>query len=110
VGVWLDNTVQFSTGARHASNIARDPHVTINLEDADDCVIVEGTARAVDDEDVRRSFIEAYQPKYDWATTLDFVDVVYVVRPSVVFGWLAHEIAPQSTLFPATATRWRFGM
>jgi hypothetical protein len=45
-GVWLDNAVQFSTGARHASNIGRDPRVTVNLEDADDCVIVEGTARA----------------------------------------------------------------
>jgi nitroimidazol reductase NimA-like FMN-containing flavoprotein (pyridoxamine 5'-phosphate oxidase superfamily) len=107
-GVWLDNAVQFSTGARHASNIGRDPRVTVNLEDADDCVIVEGTARAVDDEDVRRSFIEVYQPKYDWAMTLDFVDVVYVVRPSVVFGWLAHEIAQESTLFAATATKWRF--
>ena len=40
--------------------------------------------------------------------TLDFVDVVYVVRPRVVFGWLAHDIAKESTLFQATATRWRF--
>jgi nitroimidazol reductase NimA-like FMN-containing flavoprotein (pyridoxamine 5'-phosphate oxidase superfamily) len=107
-GVWLDDTVQFSTGARHASNIARDPRVTVNLEDADDCVILEGTARAVDDEQVRRAFIEAYEPKYGWEMTLEFLDVVYVVRPSVVFGWLAHDIAKESTLFQATATRWRF--
>jgi nitroimidazol reductase NimA-like FMN-containing flavoprotein (pyridoxamine 5'-phosphate oxidase superfamily) len=107
-GVWLDDTVQFSTGARHASNIARDPRVTVNLEDADDCVILEGTARAVDDEQVRRAFIEVYEPKYDWGTRLEFLDVVYVVRPSVVFGWLAHDIAKESTLFQATATRWRF--
>jgi len=107
-GVWLDNTVQFSTGALHAPHIERDPRVTVNLEDADDCVILEGTARAVDDEQVRRAFIAEYEPKYDWAMTLDFVDVVYVVRPSVVFGWLAHDIARGSTLFQATATRWRF--
>lgn len=106
--VWLDNSVQFSTGARHASNIARDPRVTVNLEDADDCVILEGTPHATDDEVVRRAFIEAYEPKYDWTMTLDFVDKVYVVRPTVVFGWLGHEIARESTLFQATATRWRF--
>jgi nitroimidazol reductase NimA-like FMN-containing flavoprotein (pyridoxamine 5'-phosphate oxidase superfamily) len=100
--------MQFSTGALHASNIARDPRVTVNLEDADDCVILEGTAQAVDDEQVRRAFIEVYEPKYDWTMTLDFVDIVYVVRPSVVFGWLAHDIAKESTLFQATATRWRF--
>jgi hypothetical protein len=107
-GVWLDNTVQFSTAARHASNIARDPRVTVNLEDADDCVILEGTAVAVTDEGVRRAFIEEYEPKYDWAMSLEFVDIVYVVRPMVVFGWLAHDIAQEETLFQATATRWRF--
>ena len=107
-GVWLDDTVQFSTGARHASNIARDPRVTVNLEDADDCVILEGTARSVDDEQVRRAFIEVCEPKYDWTMTLDFVDVLYVVRPRVVLGWIARDIARESTLFGATATRWRF--
>jgi len=107
-GLWLDDTVQFSTGARHGSNIARDPRVTINLEDGDECVIVEGIAEAVEDETVRRAFIEAYEPKYDWTMTLDFASVVYVVRPSVVFGWFAHDIAREATLFQATATRWRF--
>ena len=40
--------------------------------------------------------------------TLDFVDVVYVVRPRIVLGWLADTIAPGATLFGATATRWTF--
>jgi hypothetical protein len=107
-GVWLDGTVQFSTGARHASNIARDPRVTVNLEDADECLIIEGTASAVRDENVRRAFVDAYSPKYAWDMTLEFVDVVYVVKPSVAFGWFAHDIAPGATLFEATSTRWRF--
>jgi Pyridoxamine 5'-phosphate oxidase len=107
-GCWLDGAVQFSTGARHGANIARDPRVTVNLEDGDECLILEGTASAVDDESVRRSFAAAYSTKYDWDMTLDFVAVVYVVRPSVAFGWFAHDIAHGSTLFQATATRWRF--
>ncbi len=107
-GVWLDDAVQFSTGARHAANIARDPHVTVNLESGDDCVIVEGTATAVTDPRERRAFAAAYEPKYHWPMSLDTVDVVYVVRPRVVLGWIARDIAPEATLFQATATRWRF--
>ena len=104
-GVWLDDTLQFSTGARHAENIARDPRVTVNVESADDCVIVEGTAHASTAEAVRRAFIAAYEAKYDWPMTMDFVDTVYVVTPQTVLGWIAWEIAAQSTLFQATATR-----
>lgn len=107
-GAWLDDTVQFSTGARHASNIARDPRVTVNLESGDDCVIVEGIGEAVTEVATRQAFIDVYAAKYDWPMTLDFVDVLYVVRPRVVLGWIAHDIAPQSTLFAATATRWTF--
>ena len=107
-GVWLDGTVQFSTGARHARNIAHDPRVTVNVESADECVIVEGLASAVTNEPARRAFIGAYEPKYDWTLTLDFVDTVYVVRPQRALGWIAAEIADETTLFQATATRWTF--
>jgi hypothetical protein len=106
--VWLDGTVQFSTGARHAHNLARDPRVTVNLEDGDACVIIEGHGEATTDEALRRAFIGAYSPKYDWPMTLEFVDVLYVVRPRVAYGWMAHDLARGATLFQATATRWRF--
>jgi hypothetical protein len=102
------HTVQFSSGAAHGPNIARDPRVTVNLDDADECVIVEGIAHARDDEQVRRAFVDAYSPKYHWPMTLEAVDVVYVVQPALVFGWFAHDIAEGETLFQATATRWRF--
>jgi nitroimidazol reductase NimA-like FMN-containing flavoprotein (pyridoxamine 5'-phosphate oxidase superfamily) len=107
-GVWLDDTVQFSTGGRHTENMARDPRVTVNLESGDECVIVEGLAESTTDVAARQAFIEVYEPKYDWPMTLDFVDVLYIVRPKLVLGWIAHDIAPQATLFGATATRWRF--
>ena len=106
--VWLADTVQFSTGARHGSNLARDPRVTVNLESGDDCVIVEGHGEAVTAVPQRQAFIDACGPKYDWSMTLEFVDVLYVVRPRVVLGWIARDIARESTLFGATATRWRF--
>ena len=40
--------------------------------------------------------------------TLDFCDELFVVRPRVVLGWIARDIAPGQTLFGATATRWKF--
>ena len=100
--------MQFSTGARHATNLARDSRVTVNLESGDDCVIVEGRGEAVTDEQQRLAFIAAYEPKYYWSMTLDFVDLLYVVHPRVVLGWIGRDIARESTLFGATATRWRF--
>jgi hypothetical protein len=107
-GIWHDDTFQFSTGARHAENIARDPRVTVNLDSGDDCVIVEGTGEATTDPATRLTFVDEYQEKYEYPITLEFVDTLYVVRPSVVLGWLAYDIAPGATLFAATATRWRF--
>ena len=107
-GIWRDDTFRFSTGARHAENIGRDPRVTVNLESGDDCVIVEGTGEATTDPAMRLTFVEEYQEKYDFPMTLEFVDTLYVVRPDVVLGWLAYDIARGATLFAATATRWRF--
>lgn len=107
-GVWLDGTVQFSTGARHARNLARDARVTVNLDSGDDCVIIEGRGEATTDEARRRAFVDACSPKYGWSMTLEFVDVLYTVHPHVVLGWIARDIARESTLFGATATRWRF--
>src|SRR5262249_1490566 len=100
-GVWLDNTVQFTTGGRHVENIARDPRVTVNLESGEECVIIEGVAETTTDEARHQAFIEVYEPKYDWPMTLDFVDVLYVVQPKVIFGWIAYDIAPQATLYGA---------
>jgi hypothetical protein len=31
-GVWLNDAFQFSTGARHAANLALDPRATVNCE------------------------------------------------------------------------------
>jgi hypothetical protein len=107
-GVWLDDTVMFSTGALVGRDVRAEPRVTVHLESGDECVIVEGTVRVADDEASRLAFIAAYDPKYEWTSSLEYVDVVYVVHPRVAFGWLVGDLAPGATLFEATATRWRF--
>jgi hypothetical protein len=107
-GVWLDGCVMFSTGARLGRDVRAEPRVCVHLDDADECVIVEGLASVTDDLQTRSAFIAAYDPKYEWQSSRETVDVVYVVRPQVAFGWLVHDLAPGATLFEATATRWRF--
>ena len=107
-GCWRDDSVQFSTGARHAANMKRDPRVTVNLESADDCVIVQGIGETTTDEIARQGFVDEYSLKYNWPMTLEFCDELFVVRPHTVLGWIATDIAPGQTLFATTATRWRF--
>ena len=48
-GLWLDGKFWFSCAAnsRKAKNIAKNPHVSITTERADEAVIIEGTAKAV---------------------------------------------------------------
>jgi hypothetical protein len=107
-GVWLDDAVMFSTGARIGRDVRNDPRVTVHLDDGDECVILEGTVTIADDVPTRQAFIDAYDPKYQWQSSLEFFDAIYVVRPRVAFGWIVYDLAPGATLFEATATRWRF--
>ncbi len=68
-------------------------------------MIVEGIATTVFGEAARQNFADEYAIKYDWNLSLDTVAAIHVVRPSVVFGWIAVDLAQESTLFQATATR-----
>jgi hypothetical protein len=107
-GVWLDDAVMFSTGALVGRDVRAEPRVTVHLDDGDECVILEGIVTVTDDVPTRRRFIEAYDQKYEWQSSLELFDVVYVVHPRVAFGWLVYDLVPGATLFEATATRWRF--
>lgn len=48
-GVWMDDRFWYdgSPATRHARNVARNPHVTLSLEDGREAVIVEGVSEAV---------------------------------------------------------------
>ncbi|NWG35813.1 MAG: pyridoxamine 5'-phosphate oxidase family protein [Chloroflexi bacterium] len=49
-GVFLDNKFYYdgSPETRHARNIEKNPHVTLNLESGEKAIIMEGTSRAAD--------------------------------------------------------------
>jgi general stress protein 26 len=107
-GVWLDERFYFDTGSRIGTNLAARADVTVHLESGDDVVILEGTARRVEDAETGRQFIEAYNPKYN--AGLDGPPgALFVVEPLVAFGWLCDPSGLDGgAIFASTGTRWDF--
>jgi len=99
--LWLSGRLCFSTdpGSVKGRNIARDPRVSVNLDDGDEVVILEGVAGSLPPE-LADPIPEAYKAKYE----LD-VNVAeggwHAVRPKRVYAWTEAG-------FPSTATRFDF--
>lgn len=103
-GVWLDDAFCFSTGnqSRKARNLAANPNCVISFEVGEDQIILEGAANLISEPELGGKFAAAYGPKYDWDME-GFEEPVYIVRPSVVFGFTT-----ANDEFTKTATRWVF--
>jgi PPOX class probable F420-dependent enzyme len=106
-GVWLDGRLWFSSGlrSRKARDLAADPRCTLTTDDAQDPVVVEGSAVQVTDPAGIAAFLEAMNAKYDAGMTVDFLDPAvngsFAVRPERAFA-LSHDD------FVGSPTRWRF--
>jgi uncharacterized pyridoxamine 5'-phosphate oxidase family protein len=103
-GVWIDDAFYFSTGnqSRKARNLIENPRCSICCEFGEDQIILEGSARSIDDGSLRRRFAEAYQAKYDFDMK-GFNEPFYAVHPKTVFGFTTSD-----GQFTKTATRWLF--
>jgi hypothetical protein len=108
-GLWLDRMFIFSTGrkARKARNLSVNPRCVVCTEEADQAVIVEGTAEETPDVALRRKFLDICEKKYKFDMSsmstdiLNLKEPIYVVHPTVAFG-----LDEKKTL--NAATRWRF--
>jgi hypothetical protein len=107
-GLWQDGRFLFSTGSksRKARNLAENRECIVCTEDANEAVIVEGTAE-IADAGARRKFLSVYERKYKFDISgmkndiLSMKEPVFAVRPRVVFGlWEKH--------FAGKSTRWKF--
>lgn len=100
-GAWVDGRLYFGTspGSIKGRNLASNPAVAVHLENAEDVVVLEGTAEKVGELDPASfsRLAAAFAAKY--AEPLEDTSSLYVVRPRTVLAW-----AP----FPHTATRWDF--
>ncbi len=107
-GIWWRNAFWFSTGprTRKAKNIAAVPHVVIGTEDADEAVILEGTAEEITDRSVWKQLAKIYNAKYggDVEPLLMSSDgCVFRVQPQVAFAQDEH-----AENFADAVTRWHF--
>jgi hypothetical protein len=107
-GIWSENAFWFSTGprTRKAKNIAAEPHCVIATEEADEAVILEGTAEGIKDRAVWKEIAEIYDRKYG-GNLLPLLEssggCIFRVEPQIAFGQDEH-----AENFVESATRWRF--
>jgi general stress protein 26 len=107
-GIWQSPILLFSTGSLIASNIRRDPRVQINLESADELIIVEGIAQALMDQEMAQVWSDTYNEKYNWDMPAR-VDDVYRVSPERVLAWICDSTGlDHGSGFSNSATEWKF--
>ena len=100
-GVWVEGTFYCGGGerTRWVRNLSANPNIVVHREDAEEVVIIEGTAERIDEATADHSLIErldaAYESKYDVRHGTPF----FAVRPDAVFAW---------SEYPTDATRWEF--
>ncbi len=112
-GVWLDDVLLFSTAetSRKGRNLADNQQCAVSVQGDGLDLVVEGVASKATDEATLQRAVGLYTAKYDWPMVVrdgSWVNEqgnggpVYVVRPTVVFGF------GEASSF--SATRWRFGL
>ncbi|MGH9279944.1 MAG: pyridoxamine 5'-phosphate oxidase family protein [Acidimicrobiales bacterium] len=106
-GVWLEGGVWFSSSvqSRKAKNLRHDARCAVTTDNAQEPVVVEGTAERVTDREAMAAFLAAVNEKYDAHLGLDFLDpavnATFRVRPAWTFALDEKD-------FTGSPTRWRF--
>lgn len=108
-GLWLDGAVYFSTGpSRIRKNLQHSAHVSVNLESADECLIVEGSAVLERSLEALTRVVAAYTAKYGWEMEANPGEW-FRVQPHVAFAWIVDSSGEdRGVLFSKSATRWKF--
>jgi len=104
-GVWDGDALWFSSspGSRKARNLDRDPRATITTDNAQEPVVVEGTAERVTDEPSVAAFAALVSAKYsaDYGVAFYLANATFRVRPTRAFGLMESD-------FTGSPTRWDF--
>ena len=106
-GIWRSPLLWFSTGSAIGRNLGRDPRLQVNLENADEVVVIEGTAEPFDPTDLAE-WVRTYREKYHWDMPAQTEDV-WCVEPGRVMAWLCDSSGLDGGAgFANSATEWRF--
>jgi hypothetical protein len=100
-GVWQDDAVWFSTGARSvkARNLARDRRVVVHLESADEAVILHGSVERPSAQ-IADAVLDEYERKYELRPDAA-PDAWFRLRPSRAYAWRERD-------YPRSMTRFDF--
>jgi PPOX class probable F420-dependent enzyme len=101
--VWFDGQLCFSTGgrSRKARNLDDDPRCTLAVEPAEESLVVRGTARRMDADELP-GLLAAYRAKYGDEPPDPAGNPVFAVRPEHAIG-----LVETDGRFTTSATRWR---
>ena len=104
-GIWLDGALWFScsNGSRKTRNLVSDGHCSVATDDADQPVVIEGTAEVVVDEADLRRVLEAENAKYGTAYGPEMLDpsanTCFKLRPAWVFALDAADFTGSPTRY-----------
>jgi general stress protein 26 len=94
-----------AVGSRKAVNLRAEPRCVVTTEDANDPVIIEGTARIATDDKTIRRVLDLMNEKYHTDIEISFLDparnATIAVRPAKVIGMRHGD-------FTGSPTRWTF--
>ncbi|WP_242886640.1 pyridoxamine 5'-phosphate oxidase family protein [Actinomadura litoris] len=107
-GAWSGEELMFSSSvpSRKMVNLRANPNVVVTTEEAEEPVVIEGTAKVVTELGALQRFIDLVNAKYATGYRVDFLDPVVnatvAVRPQRAFGMRQGD-------FTGSPTRWSFG-
>ena len=101
-GVWLEGGWYFSTSvtSRKSRNLEHSPKCVVCNENAEEAVILEGTAQRLKDDEIPKQAFVDYKAKYEWELDPKR-GPVWRVTPQVVFAMPEQQ-------FPQDVTKWIF--
>ena len=107
-GIWRSSVLYFSTSSAIAKHMRADPHIQINLESADEVVLIEGIVEPLADQQSATEWAELYNAKYNWDMPASAKDV-WLTRPTRVLAWISDSSGlDKGATFSNSATEWKF--
>lgn len=111
--IWQADGLWFTTGSQMVRSLPAHPAVSVNLEDGNEVLILEGVAERVRAKDELARFVAIYNEKYAHTAYVQDGNIsnaegpigpAYRVTPTTVFGWQTDMRDPTCWAFPASAT------
>jgi general stress protein 26 len=101
-GLWYQNRVHFegSMKTAWARHLVRDPHITVHLPNAEQVVVIEGTAHIIEDDEIDSAEWDKLDTLFQSKYQVDKGSPYWYVQPSKVLAWDGGDLQ--------TMTRWIF--